>query len=102
MLVKSGIDTTKVYEGLANYGRSFTLSNKNCINYKRPFTNSPKEVGPITETPRFLSMDEINSLSFSNTKFNASSKCFYGIYNNGNNWISWMHKIKIFQYCTSL
>lgn len=32
-----------------------------------------------------------HELSFSETGFNSTSKCFYGVYNDGKEWVAWMH-----------
>lgn len=93
MIQKSGIDTTKLYGGLANYGRSFKLANTNCKSYLCGFTGpaSGATAGSITNTPGFLAISEIDKLTFSETAYNSTSKCFYGIYNGGKEWVAWMH-----------
>lgn len=90
MLTKAGIPASKIHGGLANYGRAYELSNANCIGYKCGFTSNPPS-GPYTNSPGFLSINEIENLSFSETEFNATSKCFFGIFDN-NDWVAWMHE----------
>ncbi|GEQ66990.1 hypothetical protein JCM33374_g653 [Metschnikowia sp. JCM 33374] len=97
MIVKSGIDTTKVYGGLANYGRTFKSADKACTSYKCPFQGpyAKTAAGDVTDTPGFLSIGEINQSRFSESKFNESSKCFYGVYNNKEDWVAWMKQSDI-------
>lgn len=75
---KAGIDTTKVYCGLASYGRSYQITDKNCKTYGCGFSgpNSPAPSGPITNISVFLSINEIYKLTFSETNFNATSIFF--------------------------
>nr|AVX51682.1 killer toxin subunit alpha/beta-like protein [Komagataella phaffii] len=92
MIVKSGIDTTKVHGGLANYGRAFRLNDKNCKSYWCGFQgpSSPLPPGPITGTPGFLALSEIEQLSFNEKTFDSDSKCYIGTYNDGQDWVAWM------------
>ncbi|GEQ66991.1 hypothetical protein JCM33374_g654 [Metschnikowia sp. JCM 33374] len=95
MIVKSGIDTTKVYGGSANYGRSFRLQDKNCKSYGCPFSGSPAMPGELTDTPGFSSIGEINQSELSESHFNATSKCFHAVFNNKQDWVAWMKESDI-------
>lgn len=98
MIQKSGIDTTKVYGGLANYGRSFKLKDKKCKSYNCPFDgpSSPVPGGSITTTPGFLSIAELNDIKFSETHFNSTSKCSHGVFGDNNEyWVAWMDELAI-------
>ncbi|GEQ72726.1 hypothetical protein JCM33374_g6414 [Metschnikowia sp. JCM 33374] len=97
MIVKAGVDTTKVYGGSANYGRTFKLVDKNCKKYSCPFAGpaAATMAGEITNTKGFLSIGEINKSTFSDTNFNETSKCFYGVYNNNEDWVAWMKESDI-------
>lgn len=98
MIQKSGIDTTKVYGGLANYGRSFKLKDKKCKSYNCPFDgpSSPVPGGSITTTPGFLSIAELNDIKFSETHFNSTSKCSHAVFGDNNEyWVAWMDELVI-------
>jgi len=92
MIVKSGIDTTKVYGGLANYGRSFKLKwPGTCETYGCSFTgpDSGATAGNITQTPGVLAISEINALTGTKT-YDSASMCNILTYNQDTEWVAWM------------
>ncbi|GEQ66998.1 hypothetical protein JCM33374_g661 [Metschnikowia sp. JCM 33374] len=98
MLVKSGIDTTKVYGGVANYGRVYRLADPQCKHYKCPFIGpeSPVPHGRITQTAGLSSMNEIDQSGVS-VLDRDSSFCHYGTFNNGSDWVAWMSESDILE-----
>ncbi|GEQ71475.1 hypothetical protein JCM33374_g5159 [Metschnikowia sp. JCM 33374] len=98
MIVKSGIDTTKLYGGSANYGRTFRLADPSCKKYKCPFVgpDSPIAPGEFTQTAGMLSTSEIKQLGLSKMEFNETSKCHLATYNLGSDWVAWMKESDVF------
>lgn len=94
MIVKSGIDTTKVYGGLANYARTYELSNKNCNKYGCGFTgpDSGAKLGEVTKTPGIMSENELLEIDRSTrTRWtDKNSWCDIMTYEDGTNWGAWM------------
>lgn len=94
MIVKSGIDTTKVYGGLANYARTYQLSDSSCHEYGCGFTgpDSGAEPGDFTKTPGIMTEDEL--LQIDNSKrsrwTDTDSWCDIMTYEDGTNWGAWM------------
>ncbi|KAG7663014.1 uncharacterized protein J8A68_003483 [[Candida] subhashii] len=94
MIVKSGINTKKLYGGVANYGRTFQLNSTSCNTYGCPFTgpNSGAIPGPLTDFAGFMSENELLAINKSTrTRWSdADSHCDIMTYEDGTNWAAWM------------
>ncbi|RLV89494.1 hypothetical protein JA1_005126 [Spathaspora sp. JA1] len=90
MMVKSGINTRKLYGGVANYTRTYKLADTNCITYGCSFTGpeSGAEPGPLSNSPGVMTERELLKIS-NNSKTNIDSWCEISTYNT-DNWASWM------------
>ncbi|KAK6457927.1 glycoside hydrolase superfamily [Scheffersomyces xylosifermentans] len=91
MLQKAGVQMSKVYGGLANYGRSFVMSNTKCTAGGCP-AKGPAAQGDITITPGLLADSEINAISDSTRKVkrwtDTAANCDIMVYDT-NSWVSW-------------
>lgn len=98
MIVKSGIDTTKLYGGVANYARSFKLTDTGCTKYGCSFTGpeSGAKAGSITKTPGFITENELLSIDKSSRKrwTDSDSNCDIMTYEGGTNWAAWNKKVQ--------
>lgn len=75
MLDKAGIDISKVYGGIANYGRSYKASSHSCLKNGCPF-NGPGNKRDSTNTPGVLSQNEIINMDNINDEwFDPISQC---------------------------
>lgn len=94
IVVKSGIDTTKLYGGLANYARTFKLSRTTCTTYGCSFTgpNSGASTGKVTQTAGIMTEKELLAIPKAgrSRSTDSASHCDIMIYNNGQDWAAWM------------
>ncbi|ODQ76887.1 glycoside hydrolase family 18 protein, partial [Babjeviella inositovora NRRL Y-12698] len=91
MLDKAGAQIGKTYGGLANYGRSFKLSNPSCNGVGCQFSGPGNSRG-ITNTPGVLADAEIIDIDASSAKNNrwndGPSECTFMQY-DGNSVVAW-------------
>ncbi|EGW30461.1 uncharacterized protein SPAPADRAFT_157529 [Spathaspora passalidarum NRRL Y-27907] len=94
MIVKSGINTRKLYGGVANYARTFELEDPGCDDFGCLFTGpeSGADPGELTLLPGILSENELLSIPEAERTmwYDADSKCDIMVYKNGRNWAAWM------------
>ncbi|RLV91965.1 hypothetical protein JA1_003501 [Spathaspora sp. JA1] len=94
IIQKSGINTRKVYGGLANYARTYKLQDKSCTSYGCPFTGpeSSADPGPLSNTPGVMTEDELIYIYQNDKKrwTHEDSLCDIMTYNNGNDWAAWI------------
>ncbi|RLV96672.1 hypothetical protein JA1_000144 [Spathaspora sp. JA1] len=109
LLVKSGINTRKLYGGVANYARTFELEDTNCDDFGCLFTG-PKSgaiPGELTRHPGVLSENELLSLpEWDRTQWSdPDSGCEIMTYENGRNWAAWMtesERVNLIQWYKSI
>nr|CAC34265.1 hypothetical protein [Schwanniomyces etchellsii] len=94
MITKSGIDTTKVYGGVANYARTYKLKDNNCNKYGCDFTGPESNAitGDITRTPGIMTENELLAIDKSTrTRWSdTDSHCDIMTYEDNTNWAAWM------------
>lgn len=94
MVVKSGVNTKKVYGGLANYARTYRLSDTSCTDYGCPFTgpDSGALAGSLTNSPGILSVNELMAIPNSERtrRTDSASHCDIMTYNDGHDWAAFM------------
>lgn len=94
MIVKSGINTKKLYGGVANYARTFQLKSTSCTSYGCAFTgpDSGAVKGPLTQYAGVMTENELLAINKSDRKrwSDGPSKCDVMTYQLGTNWAAWM------------
>ncbi|KAG7664418.1 uncharacterized protein J8A68_002053, partial [[Candida] subhashii] len=94
MIVKSGINTKKLYGGVANYARTFKLKSTSCTGFGCAFTGPTSGAikGKLTNYAGFMSENELLAINKSDrTRWSdANSHCDIMTYEKGTNWAAWM------------
>ncbi|RLV93540.1 hypothetical protein JA1_002248 [Spathaspora sp. JA1] len=96
MIVKSGINTKKLYGGVANYARTYKLQNTGCTTFGCPFTGpeSGASAGPITNSPSVMLENELKATGPYKRWTDTDSWCDVLTYNGGTEWAAWMKEGK--------
>lgn len=88
MLSKAGVDISRVYGGIANYGRSYKALSSSCLKQNCPFSG-PGNSRPMTNTPGVLADSEINDIKSKDNVWDDNiSDCTFMRY-DGDSIVSW-------------